>query len=119
MASVKILTHLAFQRNVQPVLDAIQPYVVVLMHHSSMMYGLPVTCRKASSPPAETHEIQTGYDSQQVLAHKSGYFSPGRIHLPQYAIKRLAAYLREHASRKKIDKAHLMNTGLFLLTQSC
>ena len=50
MASVKILTHLAFQRNVQPVLDAIQPYVVVLMHHSSMMYGLPVTCRKASSP---------------------------------------------------------------------
>lgn len=44
MASVRILTDLAFQRNVQPALDTIQPYVVVLMHLSGVMDRLPVAC---------------------------------------------------------------------------
>ena len=44
VASARILTDLAFQRNVQPALDAIQPYVVVLMHLSGVVDRLPVAC---------------------------------------------------------------------------
>ena len=44
VASARILTDLAFQRNVQPALDTIQPYVVVLMHLSGVVDRLPVAC---------------------------------------------------------------------------
>ena len=44
VASARILTDLAFQRNVQPALDTIQPYVVVLMHLSGVVNRLPVAC---------------------------------------------------------------------------